>query len=77
MRDFVDVLEARFDEVRMASTTWDRPQKTQSKEQWVFIATVVGELLALLDVVPETVDAQLRGRLRNSGLSDLLAVSHQ
>ena len=75
--DLVDVLEAKFDEVHQASTTWERPQKTQSKEQWVFIATVVGELLALLDVDPETVDAQLRADFGSSGLSGLLAVSQQ
>ncbi|MBU2075910.1 MAG: DUF262 domain-containing protein [Actinobacteria bacterium] len=75
--DLVDVLEARFDEVQIASTTWERPKKTQSKEQWVFIATVVGELLALLDVAPEVVDEKLRADFGASGLSDLLAVRHQ
>lgn len=75
--DLVDVLEARFDEVHQASTTWERPQKTQSKEQWVFIATVVGELLGLLDVAPETVDERLRADFGSSGLSGLLAVSQQ
>ena len=73
----VDVLEERFESVLQASTTWERPQKTQSKEQWVFIATVVDELLALLDVDPETVDAQLRADLGSSGLTGLLAVTQQ
>lgn len=76
-KDLVDSLEARFDAVHQASTSWERPKKTQSKEQWVFIATVVGELLALLDVDVDSVDDRLRADFGSSGLSGLLAVTHQ
>lgn len=75
--ELVDSLEARFEAVQQASTTWERPKKTQSKEQWVFIATVVGELLALLDVDVHVVDNHLRADFGSSGLSGLLAVTNQ
>ena len=75
--NLVDLLEAKFDAVHQASTTWERPKKTQSKEQWVFIATVVDELLAILGVAPGTVDDILRADFGSSGLSGLLAIAHQ
>lgn len=71
----VDVLEAKHSAVQAKSATWERPKKTQSKDQWVFIATVVKELLEVLDVSVEQADARLRDDFGSSGLLSLVGVA--
>jgi len=69
-----DVVDAALPEISEASTRWKRPQKTQSKEQWEFIAGVVAELMAILGVSPAEADASLRARYGHSGLDRLLSI---
>ncbi|WP_170981541.1 DUF262 domain-containing protein [Nocardioides dongxiaopingii] len=70
----VDDLESKFTDIKNASAKWSRPKKSQSKEQWEFIAMVVSEFLALLDVDPAAVDARLIEDFGASGLGRLVAV---
>lgn len=67
-----DVVESKWTDLANASASWKRPAKTQSKEQWVFIAQVVSELLELLDVDHAKVDDQLRAKFGASGLTTLV-----
>ncbi|WP_082570754.1 DUF262 domain-containing protein [Cellulomonas sp. Root485] len=70
-----DVVDRALPQIGEASAQWKRPQKTQSKEQWDFIARVVGELLELLGVAPSDVDMRLRDRFGHSGLGGLISIT--
>ncbi|WP_177180218.1 DUF262 domain-containing protein [Pedococcus cremeus] len=70
----VDELEDKFSEIQKASAKWVRPRKSQSKDQWEFIARVVCELLALLQVDIADVDDKLTSDFGASGLGDLVSV---
>lgn len=76
-----DDLDDRVDEVahdiRDASALWSRPTKTQSREQWRFIARVVGDLLEILDVDPGDAHRQIADRFGESGLQALLDVARR
>lgn len=73
--DLDDRLDERADEVRTASERWKRPAKTQSREQWIFIAQVVGDLLAALDVDPDEAHSRIAEQFGESGLRSLLDVA--
>jgi hypothetical protein len=70
-----DAIEDRLDQLSQASSTWKRPVKTQSKEQWAFIARVVAELLELLSIDAAEADDALRTEFGCSGLSSLLSIN--
>ena len=72
--DLEDVVEAKLNVIadRSRSDKWKRPQKTQSKVQWTYTATVAGELMAILEVDPAAADYSLRGMYGHSGLGALL-----
>lgn len=72
--DLPDVVDARWDALAEASLSWRRPTKTQSKEQWQFIAQVVAGLLEVLEVPVDTADAMLRTQFGASGLKALVAL---
>jgi hypothetical protein len=69
-----EVVEQRLDAIANASSTWNRPKKTQSKEQWNFIAEVVAQILTVLDVPVELADAMLREQFTASGLGELIGL---
>jgi hypothetical protein len=69
-----EVVEQKLDAIANASSTWNRPKKTQSKEQWNFIAEVVAQILAVLDVPVELADAMLREQFTASGLGELIGL---
>lgn len=48
--------------------------KTQSRQQWEFIAQVVSELLKVVGVGVADADAALRDRFGESGLGALIAI---
>ena len=62
-----DLIEDRYDQISAlsASKEWQRPDKTQSREQWQYIADVVGGLLTLFEVPDEEVEASLRDKFGN------------
>lgn len=72
--DLQRVVEAKWDAIAAASATWVRPAKTQSKEQWIYVARVVAELLALLDAPVADAEERLREQFGASGLGALVAL---
>ena len=69
--DLPDLVEHRLNHLAEASAMWKRPTKTQSKEQWMFIASVVSGLLHVLGSSPEEADGRLRDQFGASGLKEL------
>lgn len=69
-----DVVDQKLDALADASSRWERPRKTQSKEQWQFIAKVVADLLDVLGVPVDEVDERLREQFNASGLKALVAL---
>ncbi|MBC2961245.1 DUF262 domain-containing protein [Nocardioides deserti] len=69
----LDLVETRFEDIKALATSreWQRPEKTQSREQWQYIADVVGGLMRLFDVPDEEVEARLRSRFGGTGLTNL------
>jgi hypothetical protein len=72
-----DLLDERAEEVRAASEGWRRPSKTQSREQWIFIAHVVGDLLAILGVDADEAHERIARQFGESGLGSLLDVARR
>lgn len=72
--DLSDLVEERWDAISVASASWTRPRKTQSREQWQFISRVVVDMLDVLDVHVEEVDARLRDAFGACGLFDLVGL---
>ncbi len=70
-----DVVEGALDELAERSQGWKRPEKTQSKIQWVFIAETVADLLDVLDVSIEDADARIRAEFGYSGLALLTSLA--
>ncbi|MBW9208635.1 DUF262 domain-containing protein [Mumia sp. zg.B21] len=70
-----DVADDATDEIRRASEAWNRPGKTQSKEQWEFIAQVVSELLNILGVDGDDAADELEDVFGSTGLRSLLALA--
>lgn len=69
----MDMVEERHQDITRLSATreWQRPDKTQSREQWQYIADIVGGLLDLFDVPDEEVEAQLADAFGDTGLTKL------
>ncbi|MBC9734362.1 DUF262 domain-containing protein [Nocardioides sp. zg-578] len=74
-----DMVEERYDAITAlaGSPEWRRPEKTQSREQWQFIADVVGGLLQVFDVPDEEVEQRLRARFGGTGLTALRGLRGQ
>lgn len=72
--DLHRVVEAKWDAIAAASAMWMRPTKTQSKEQWIYVAGVVAELLEVLDVTVADAEERLRDQFGASGLGALVAL---
>ncbi|WP_062463901.1 DUF262 domain-containing protein [Demequina soli] len=76
-----DAIEDRLPQVEerireaSASKAWQRPVKTQSREQWMHTARVVASLLEVFDVEPRTAHAALSDRFGQSGLLNLLSLA--
>lgn len=73
--DLEVLVEEKLDEISARSSSWARPTKTQSKEQWVFIAGVVRDFLEVLETDADDVDAALRATFGTSGLKALTQIS--
>ena len=56
------------------SSVWARPQKTQTRTQWVFIARVAMRVTQLLGIDVQTASGEIRNRFGSSGVESLMAV---
>lgn len=74
-----DLVEARHAGITALARTeeWQRPEKTQSREQWQYIADVVGGILNLFGVPDHEVEEQMRERFGSTGLTSLRALRGQ
>jgi len=71
-----DRLDSSLRELGRRSEAWRRPEKTQTREQWRYIARVVDEILRLMGVDLDAADAELVRRFGASGLKNLVTASH-
>ena len=72
--DIEDRIEANGDAIRTASeesTDWKRPEKTQTKTQWDYIARISKSLLELLDIDPDQAVEAVRLQFGSCGYSSL------
>lgn len=53
---------------------WARPKKTQTKEQWKYIARVARRVAEILEADPVAVSAKVRSDFGSSGIDSLLAM---
>jgi hypothetical protein len=73
--ELLDRLEAVIPQLREATeTTWIRPKKTQTAEQWRYTAGVVAGMLQMLDVDPVIADARIAEDFGHCGLTSLLSL---
>lgn len=74
-----DEIEERLDssllEIGRRSEAWRRPEKTQTREQWRYIARVVDEILRIVGADPDVADAEIARRFGTSGLQNLVTAS--
>jgi hypothetical protein len=75
--NLADVVDQNLGTLENVSASWTRPTKTQSREQWLFIAKVVADMLDALGVSSEAVDEQLRDSFGASGLQALVNLREQ
>ncbi len=72
--DIEDRIEANGNAIRTASeesTDWERPDKTQTKTQWDYIARIIKNLLELLDINPTQAAEAVRQQFGTSGYASL------
>lgn len=72
--DLEDRIEANGDAIRTASeesTDWKRPEKTQTKTQWDYIARISKSLLELLDIDPDQAVEAVRLQFGSCGYLSL------
>lgn len=77
-----DDLEARInanaEAIRGASENkWQRPEKTQTRIQWQYIAKIVKELLELLDLNPDQAAEAVREMFGSSGYASLQRMARE
>ncbi len=72
--DIEDRIEANGDAIRTASAEskdWERPNKTQTKTQWDYIARISKSLLELLHIDPDQAAEAVRRQFGSSGYASL------
>ena len=72
--DIEDRIEANGDAIRTASeesADWERPEKTQTKTQWDYIAKISKSLLELLEIDPDQAAEAVRLQFGTSGYASL------
>lgn len=72
--DIEDRIEANGDAIRTASqesADWERPDKTQTKTQWDYIAKISKSLLELLGIDPTQAAEAVRQQFGSSGYASL------
>ncbi|WBL33750.1 DUF262 domain-containing protein [Sinirhodobacter sp. HNIBRBA609] len=72
--DIEDRIEANGDVIRTASkesADWERPEKTQTKTQWDYIAKISKSLLELLEIDPDKAAEAVRLQFGTSGYASL------
>ena len=72
-----DALEGKYADIRaLTAADWLRPRKTQTQNQWVYIAKVALAIVDLLGVDSAAIDAQLSERFGQSCIAGLQAIRH-
>ena len=72
--DIESRIEANADAIRTASeesADWQRPEKTQTKTQWDYIAKITTSLLELLGLAPDKAAEAIRRQFGSSGYASL------
>lgn len=71
--DVEDRMDDHADEIRDASSSaaWERPEKTQTRTQWDYIARIAEQVLLLLDLDPGAATQAVRDRFGSSGYESL------
>lgn len=70
--DLEDRIDSNAEAIREASETkWERPEKTQTRTQWQYIAKIVKELLELLELDPEQAAEAVKDMFGSSGYASL------
>lgn len=72
--DIEDRIEVNADAIRTASeeaADWQRPEKTQTKTQWDYIARITTSLLELLGLNPDQAAEAIRRQFGTSGYASL------
>lgn len=72
--DIEDRIDANGDAIRAASEEspdWERPEKTQTKTQWDYIARICKSLLELLGIDPDQAEKAVRQKFGFSGYASL------
>lgn len=71
--DIEDRIEASADVIRLAANDeWTRPEKTQTRTQWDYIARIVEDIVEKLDVDITAASEAIRTRFGSSGVESLL-----
>lgn len=68
-------LEQAWPALHDRSKEWRRPAKTQTREQWMFIAAVVKEILDILEVSSDAASQQIAKKFGSSGLDELVTLA--
>lgn len=72
--DLEELIEAKAGEIRQAALTqWTRPQKTQTRTQWDFIARIASGVVETLGIDISSASESIRARFGSSGVESLLA----
>ena len=72
--DIEERIETNGDVIRTASeesAIWQRPEKTQTKTQWDYIARISKNLLELLGIDPDQAAEAVRTQFGTSGYASL------
>lgn len=70
--DIEDRMEASADAMRAAAELWTRPEKTQTRTQWDYIARIVQGVVEQLGVDITAASEEIRARFGSSGVESLL-----
>lgn len=71
--DIEDRIEASADVIRLAANDeWTRPEKTQTRTQWDYIARIVEDIVEKLGVDTTAASEAIRTRFGSSGVESLL-----
>lgn len=74
--DIDDLLDDHADEIleASASAAWRRPDKTQTKEQWAYIARIAVYLLEILNIDSADASSRVREHFGSSGFDKLISL---
>lgn len=71
--DIEELLDSHADEIfeKSQSPEWQRPEKTQTKEQWNYIARISKDILSILEISQEEASKKVKEKFGTSGFDRL------